>query len=196
MSILHTMLARLLLAAMLACGAGQAAAGPTYKVSIDTATLGSGPAFLGFYFIGLADAAAAKAIVSNLAGDLVGTPEVTGTVSGAAPGPLEFSNANGGSDWVQGITLGGVVSFDLSFIVQQGDVGTTFGWALFNDTSYLGADGDLGTVSLQHIAGQQTEYLLAVASPLADVTVVPEPGTAWLFLLAGLPLLAYVRRRA
>lgn len=196
MSILHTMLARLLLAAMLACGAGQAVAGPSYKVSIDTASLGSGPAFLGFYFIGLADAAAATAIVSNLAGDLVGTPDVTGSVSGAAPGPIEFSNANGGSDWVQAISLGGKFSFDLSFIVQHGDVGTTFGWALFNDASYLGANGDLGTVSVQPITGQATEYLLSVASPLADVTVVPEPGTAWLFLLAGLPLMAFARRRS
>jgi hypothetical protein len=196
MSILHTMLARLLLAAMLACGAGQAVAGPVYRVSIDTASLGSGPAFLGFYFMGLADAAPASAFVSKLTGDLLGTPDVTGTVTGAAPGTIRFSNANGGSDWVQAVTLGGLISFDLSFIVQQGDVGTTFGWALFNDTSYLGADGDLGTVSVQPVTGQAAEYLLTVASPLADVTVVPEPGTAWLFLLAALPLMAFVRRRA
>lgn len=196
MNNLQKLLARLLLAAMLACGAGQAAAGPLYKVSINTATLGSGPAYLGLYFMGLADATAATAIVTNLTGDLVGAPDVTGNIAGSAPGPIEFSNANGGSDWVQAVTLGGVFSFDVTFLVGPGDVGSTFGWALFNDSSYLGADGDLGTVSLQPVAGGNDQYTLAVASPLAEVQAVPEPGSAWLLLLAGLPMMAFVRRRA
>ena len=196
MSKLHNLLARLLLAAMLACGAGQAAAGPVYKVSIDTASLGSGPAFLGLYFMGLADAAPASAIVTSLAGSLVGAPDVTGSVDGTAPGPLVFSNANGGSDWVQAVTLGGMFSFDVTFQSGLGDAGSTFGWALFNDTSYLGADGDLGTVSLQPVRGGNDQYSLAVASPLVEVQAIPEPGSAWLFLLAGLPLMAMVRRRA
>jgi hypothetical protein len=196
MSKLQIILARLLLAAMLACGAGQAAAGPLYKVSIDTASLGTGPAFLGLYFIGLADATPATALVTNLAGELLGTPDVSGTVSGAAPGPLAFSNADGGSDWVQAVMLGGVYSFDVNLLVGQGDAGSTFGWALFNDTSYLGADGDLGTVSVQPVLGGNPQFVLASASPLVDVQVVAEPGSAWLLLLAGLPLLAFTRRRA
>lgn len=196
MNNLQKMLARLLLAAMLACGAGQAAAGPAYKVSIDTASLGTGPAFLGLYFMGLADAAPATAIVSKLAGNLVGAPDVTGTVSGTAPGPLLFSNANGGSDWVQAVALGGVFSFDVTFQVGGGDVGSTFGWALFDDSSYLGADGDLGSVAVQPVAGGNDRYQLSVAGPLVSVQAVPEPGTAWLFLLAGLPLIAVARRRA
>jgi len=196
MSKFQTMLARLLLAAMLACGAGQAAAGPTYKVSIDTAALGTGPAFLGLYFMGLADATAASAIVGNLAGDLVGAPQVNGMVAGSAPGPITFSNANGGSDWVQQVMLGGMFSFDVYFLVGQGDVGSTFGWALFDDTHYLGADGDLGTVSVQPAMGGNAQFELATSGQLAAVQVIPEPGTAWLFLLAALPLLAFARRRA
>lgn len=196
MSKFQTMLARLLLAAMLACGAGQAAAGPTYRVSIDTAALGTGPAFLGLYFMGLADATAASAIVGNLAGDLVGAPQVSGMVAGSAPGPISFSNANGGSDWVQQVMLGGMFSFDVYFLVGQGDVGSTFGWALFDDTHYLGADGDLGTVSVQPAMGGNAQFELATAGQLAAVQVIPEPGTAWLFLLAALPLLAFARRRA
>ena len=196
MSKFQTMLARLLLAAMLACGAGQAAAGPTYKVSIDTAALGTGPAFLGLYFMGLADATAASAIVGNLAGDLVGAPQVSGMVAGSAPGPISFSNANGGSEWVQQVMLGGLFSFDVYFLVGQGDVGSTFGWALFDGTHYLGADGDLGTVSVQPVMGGSAQFELATAGQLAAVQVIPEPGTAWLFLLAALPLLAFARRRA
>jgi hypothetical protein len=196
MTNLQTMLARLLLAAMLLCGAGQAAAVPTFKVSVDTASLGTGPAFLGLYFMGLADATPATAIVGNLAGNLTGTPDVTGTVTGSLPGSLAFSNAGGGSDWVHAVMLGGAFSFDVEFLVGQGDVGSTFGWALFNDTSYLGAAGDLGTVSVQPVPGALPQYALAVASPAVDVQMVPEPGTAWMMLLAGLPLLAFARRRA
>lgn len=196
MSKLHNMLARLLLAAMLAGGAGQALAGPTYTVRIDTATLGAGPAFLGMYFMGLADATAATATVSQLSGDLVGTPDVTGPITGSAPGPIAFSNAGGGGDWVQAVMLGGVFSFKLDFAVGSGDVGSTFGWALFNDSGYLGADGDLGTVSVQPDAGGNAGFTLATSGTLADVQVLPEPPTAWLFLLAGAPLLAFARRRA
>eukprot|EP01034_Spumella_vulgaris_P038448 gene38448-47474_t len=60
---------------------------------------------------------------------LTGAAGVTGTVDGALPGPLVFSNANGGSELVHAITLGGVFSFDLTFLMGSGDVGSTFGWA-------------------------------------------------------------------
>lgn len=127
MSNLKDFLARLMLAFSLLCGAGAATAGPIYSVRIDTATLGGGPAYLGLYFIGLADAAQASATVSNLAGALAGPADVTGAITGTLPGPLEFSNAGGGSELVQAITLGGVFSFDVTFMMGAGDVGTTFG---------------------------------------------------------------------
>lgn len=196
MNNLKDFLARLMLAVFLTCGAGAASAGPIYSVSIDTSTLGGGPAYLGFHFNGLGNAAEASATVSNLTGALAGVAELTGTVAGMLPGPLVFSNANGGSELVQGITLGGVFSFNLSFVLGAGDAGTTFGWALFNDTSYLGADGDLGSVSLQPGTAQGDVYLLANASALSSVQAVPEPATMWLMLLAGLPLLLAARRRA
>lgn len=196
MNNLKDLLARLLLAAFLACSAGAASAGPIYSVRIDTATLGSGPAYLGLYFMGLAGAAEASATVSNLSGALAGAPDVSGTVAGALPGPLVFSNANGGSELVQGITLGGVFSFDLSFVMSAGDIGTTFGWSLFNDASYLGADGDLGTVSLQPGAAPGQVYQLVNASALSTVQAVPEPSTAWLVLLALVPLALLAPRRA
>jgi len=196
MIILQNMLARLLLAAMFVCCAGQAAAGPLYKVSIDTGSLGSGTAFLGLYFVGLANATPATALVTNMAGNLLGAPGVSGTITGSAPGPIAFSNANGGSDWVQEVMLGGAFSFDVDLLVGQGDAGSTFGWALFDDASYLGADGDLGTVSVQPVLGGSPQFTLVTGSPLVDVQVIPEPGTAWLLLAAGLPLLVCSRRRA
>lgn len=191
---LKDLLARLMLAAFLLCSAGAASAGPMYSVRIDTATLGGGPAYLGLYFIGLADAAQASATVSNLTGALAGAADVTGTVDGALPGPLVFSNANGGSELVHGITLGGVFSFDLTFLMGAGDIGSTFGWALFNDTDYLGADGALGTVSIQPGAGPGGVYQLVNNSAISSVQAVPEPSTAWLVLLAGAALAVVVRR--
>ncbi|SFV11164.1 NF038129 family PEP-CTERM protein [Pseudoduganella namucuonensis] len=195
MNHLKDLLARLMLAVFLMSGAGAASAGPLYSVSIDTSTLGSGPAYLGLYFLGLANAAPATATVSNLAGALAGAPSVTGTVGGSLPGALVFGNANGGGELVQGITLGGVFSFNLSFTLGAGDAGTTFGWALFNDTSYLGADGDLGTMSLQPGAAPDEMFLLSNASSLSDVQVVPEPSTLSLMLLAGLVMAVGARRR-
>lgn len=195
MRYLQYLLARTILAVCLLSGAAPTLAGPLYSVSIDTATLGSGPAYLGLYFMGLADAAPATATVEHLTGALTGVASATGAVTGAAPGPLVFGNANGGGDWFQAVTLGGVLSFDVSFALEAGDVGTTFGWALFDDAGYLGADGDLGTISLQPGAGPGGVYLLANQSVLSHVSVVPEPSTVALMLLAGLGMAWTARRR-
>ena len=192
---LKNLLAKLLLAVLFMSGAGHALAGPTYSVSIDTSTLGSGPAYLGLYFAALDGAAQATATVDNLAGDFVGQAALTGPVTGLVPGPLVFGNADGGSELVQGITLGGMFSFDLSFILGTGDIGSTFAWALFNDVAYLGADGDLGSVSVQPGAAAGGVYLLADASTLGRVQVIPEPSTIALLLFAGFAMLVAARRR-
>jgi hypothetical protein len=192
---LKNLLAKLMLAVLLVSGGGQALAGPTFMVSIDTSTLGSGTAYLGLYFSGLAGAADATAFVNNLSGAFVGPAATTGSVSGVAPGPLAFSNQGGFSELVQGITLGGVFSFDLQFVMDVGNIGTTFGWALFNDTAYLGVDGDLGTVSLQPGLVGDARYVLANASALSQVQVIPEPSSIALMLLACCALAMSARRQ-
>jgi hypothetical protein len=188
-NVLKAWMARLLLAVLFACGAGQAAAGPVYTVSIDTSTLGGGPAYLGLYFMGLANAAPATATVQFLSGALDGPAALTGDVTGSVPGPFVFGNTNGGGDLVQGITLGGLLSFSVGFELGQpgqNDAGTTFGWALFNDVAYLGADGDLGTIALQPGAAPGGAYTVNNASALSSV--VPEPPGLALMLMAGLAL--------
>ena len=190
------LLAKLMLAVMLIGGGGQALAGPTFMVSIATSSLGTGSAYLGLYFSGLAGAVDATALVNNLSGDFIGAAMTTGAVTGVAPGPLAFSNQGGYSELVQGISLGGVFSFDLQFLASAaGDVGTTFGWALFNDTAYLGANGDLGTVSLNPGAVGNARWVLSNASTLSSVQVVPEPSTIALMLLACCALAMTSRRR-
>ncbi|MCS0580731.1 NF038129 family PEP-CTERM protein [Massilia pinisoli] len=194
-------LARLAIAAAMVGACAQAAATPIsmpyYHVDINTASLGTGPAFLDLYFLGLAGAPAATATVWNLSGALDGAPDLTGAVTGGTPGQFTFTNASGGGDLVQGIQLGGKFSFDVAFTMAPGDTGTTFGWALFDMVRYLGADGDLGDLFLQPNAPAGEQVLVAApASQLGKVTAVPEPSTASLMLAAVLALAALRRRGA
>ena len=189
------LLAKLLLAACILGGAGQAGAAQQYTVTIDTAALGGSPAYLGLYFLGLADAAPATATVTNLTGAFSGTPQLTGSVTGAPPGQLVFGNAGAGGELVMTVSLGGVLSFDVGFTVGAGDAGTTFGWSLFNDASYLGADGDLGTVSLQPGAAPGAVFAVNTASDLTRVTAVPEPSSVLLMVAGMLCLMVHARRR-
>jgi hypothetical protein len=185
-------IARLAIAAAIAGACAQAAATPLYHVDIDTTSLGTGPAFLDLYFLGLDGAPAATATVRNLSGALDGAPDLTGAVTGSTPGPFVFTNAAGGGDLVQGIQLGGRFGFDVGFTMAPGDTGTTFGWALFDAAHYLGADGDLGDLFLQPYAPAGEQVLVAApAGRLGAVTAVPEPSTAALMLAAMLALLAW-----
>jgi hypothetical protein len=108
-----------------------------------------------------------------------------------------FGNAAGGGDLLQPIQLGGKFSFDVSFTMAPGDIGTTFGWALFDATHYLGADGDLGNLFLQPFAPGGGKILVAAPSTrLGGVTTIPEPSTAALVLVAMLAMLAWHGREA
>nr|WP_315221554.1 NF038129 family PEP-CTERM protein [uncultured Duganella sp.] len=195
MNHMKELLVTLLLAVCMLGGAGQAGAAQRYTVTIDTATLGGGTAYLGLYFLGLADAAPATATVSNLAGAFSGAPQITGAVTGTPPGPLVFGNAGAGGELVMTVSLGGVLSFDVGFTLGAGDAGTTFGWSLFNDASYLGADGDLGTVSLQPGAAPGAVFAVNTASDLTRVTAVPEPSSVLLMVAGMLCLMVHARRR-
>lgn len=195
MNHMKDLLVKLLLAVCMLGGAGQAGAAQQYTVTIDTATLGGGTAYLGLYFLGLADAAPATATVSNLAGAFSGAPQITGAVTGMPPGPLVFGNAGAGGELVMTVSLGGVLSFDVGFTLGAGDAGTTFGWSLFNDASYLGADGDLGTVSLQPGAAPGAVFAVNIASDLTRVTAVPEPSSVLLMVAGMLCLMVHARRR-
>jgi hypothetical protein len=190
------LLANVALAVAMFGACGQAAATPIgYRVNIDTATLGTGPAFLDLYFAGLAGAPAATATVDHLTGALDGAADLFGTVTGSASGPFVFGNAGGGGELVQAIQLGGKFSFDVSFTMAPGNTGTTFGWALFDSTHYLGVDGDLGNLFLQPDAAPDSQVLIAApTTQLGGVTPIPEPSTAALMLAAMLALLAWRRQ--
>lgn len=187
--------ARLLVATWMFMSAGMAVAGPIYHVNIDTAALGGGPAYLGLSFLSLVDGTGASATVTNLIGDLVGSPTATGSVSGTAPGPIVFTNAGGGGELVQAITLGGSFSFDVTVALGGGVDGTTFSWAIFDDTHYLGIDGDLGSISLTPSAPQAGQVTFTPANEFSEVNAVPEPSSTALLLIAALCLMAMARRQ-
>jgi hypothetical protein len=191
-------LAHLTLAAATLAACGQASATPVYyHVDVNTAPLGTGPAWLDLYFLGLAGAADATATVRHLDGALDGAPDLLGSVTSGAPGTYVFSNAGGGSELVQAIQLGGKFGFDVSFTLAPGNTGTTFGWSLFDTTHYLGVDGDLGNFLLQPDAplGQQI-FMAAPPALLGGVTPVAEPSTAALMAVAVLAMLARRGRSA
>jgi hypothetical protein len=181
---------------LLALSLAAPACATVYHVDIDTAPLGSGSAFLGLSFLGLGCAAPATATVTGLTGAFTGVADTTGAVTGGAPGPLVFADTDGGGDWVQAVTLGGKFSFDVSFAYAAGNDGATFGWALFDAVQYLGADGDLGNLSVQPGAPANAQIVLAQAGALSEVTVIPEPSSLALVMLACVAMGAARRRGA
>lgn len=187
--------ARLLAATWMCLCAGAALAVPVHHVDIDTSTLGTGTAYLGFTFLSVGGATAATASVTNLAADLLGVPVATGAVTGGPPGALTFASDAGGGDWFQAIRLGGHVGFDVSFLFGDGSDGSTFGWSLFDDTHYLGVDGDLGSIALHPDAGPDGRLTVTPDNAFSAVRAVPEPSTLMLVALAGCAL-AGMRRRA
>jgi hypothetical protein len=192
---MRNLFSKLLLAICLLASSGFVAAGPIYRVDIDTSTLGGGPAYLGFSFLGLGGATPATAILNDLSGALLGTPVTNGSVTGSLPGPFVFSNAGGGADLVQAITLGGVLSFDLSFELGSGLDGTTFAWSLFNDTEYLGVNGDMGSIFLDPAAALGEQINFVTAGQFSNVAVIPEPSSIMLLLLAGWGMVTVRRAR-
>ena len=186
----HFLVHLALVASMIGAG-GQAAATPVYHVGIDTSSLGSGPAFLGLSFMGLAGGPAATATVTKLTGALDGPADLAGAVTAGPSGAFMFTNANGGGELVQAIQLGGAFGFDVSFLMDPGSTGMTFGWALFDATHYLGVDGDLGHFFLEPGAAITNQVVVDnAAGQLSVVTKIVEPSTGALVLVGMLALAA------
>jgi hypothetical protein len=188
--------ARLLAATWMCLCAGAALAVPVHHVDIDTSTLGTGTAYLGFSFLSVAGATPASASVTNLAGDLLGTPVATGSVTGGPPAALTFTSDAGGGDWFQAIQLGGHVGFDIGFLFGDGSDGSTFSWSLFDDTHYLGVDGDLGSIGLHPDLPLDERLTITPDNAFSAVRAVPEPSTLLLVALSGSVLVAVRRRPA
>lgn len=181
-----------LFALALACGAGAAVAGPTYQVTVNTAAFAGTNGYLDFTFNALGTAAPATAILSNLTGVLGPDVLTQGQVAGVPPGPVMFGNDLGFNELLQGVTFGGLFTFDLSFSAEDGIAGSLFGIALVNDSlsDYVGLPGNIVEILLQ--PGDAT--IVNAAGDFAGVNVVPEPSDI-LLMLTGLALAGWITRR-
>jgi hypothetical protein len=172
---LKNLFTRALLALMLVTGAGAAFAGPTYRVSFDTAPL-EGQGLLDFTFLGLGSSATASARLSNFYGDFGPGSMLEGDASGDVALGVLLGNSGAFNAFTQEVNLGGRFGFDVSF----GDVGafgdgTTLGVALYTPDfgSYLLVEGNLASFELL----PETAVGVSVGGEVVRLVEVPEPAT-------------------
>jgi hypothetical protein len=192
MANLKNLFTRALLALMLVTGAGAAAAGPIYRITIDTASL-EGEGLLDFAFLGLDSSAAATAMLSNFRGDFATGSALVGDASGDLDTGVLLGNSMAFNAFTQNVNFGGRFGFDVRFDAPGafGD-GTTLGVAAYTlgfGEILLGA-GNLVQFDLMPGAATMVSFDGAVVR----VTEVPEP--AALALMAfGLALMAWTARQ-
>ncbi len=197
-----------LLALALISAFGQAtAATHEFRVDIDTRSL-SGLGFLDLQFnAGQDQAADATATVANFQGNSDGsiTPEVIGSVSGALPSRVSFTNEGTYNDYFHAVQMGGKFAFKVSF---SGDyfntpsaVGSTFSLSMYAaDRSSLLGNGDSNSGSLLtfQLAPNGNGFgginATVFDNNLVQVTAVPEP-EQWALMAGGLMALGFVARR-
>lgn len=190
---LKNLFTRALLAFMLVTGAGAAAAGPIYHVTIDTTDL-SGTGFFDFVFSGNgATAGPATATLSNFSGPFV-SGMLYGDANGSVASTLVLGNVGGYAELFQMATLGGSFGFDLRFDVAPAGDSTTLGIALYNEAqdAYLGIEGNLAQFELVPggALGVSDDNAL---TRIGIVSEVPEPA-AMALLLIGLALMGSTLR--
>lgn len=195
-----TTLSRSLLALALAAASSLALAGPTYHVSIDTSTFGTGSAYLDLGLSDYGDSGPVTATLSHFVGDFGAFSELDGDSHGSvAPGDTVVLHTGSAAwnDLFQEIVLGGPIKFDVSF--DTGATGNTSSFAavLYNGdmSDFLGMPGSLVQIDLTPGAADTVSPNNDFAAVSADATAkVPEPSTL-LSMMTGLSLLGFGLRR-
>ncbi|MDM5179417.1 NF038129 family PEP-CTERM protein [Massilia sp. DJPM01] len=192
-----TFVKQALLAATLAFGIGNATAGPTYHVDIDTTNY-SGNGSMDFWLSSFTGASGAMATVSNFTGNLGAETFRFGSVGGALPASAKFDNSEDFSSVTHGVTLGEKFGFDVNFsgdFLTVPGFASTFSIAMYDALgNYLVQPNFLLEFSLNPPTIDDAASVSYTAARNVRVSV-PEPSDM-LLVMTGLGLVAFVRRRA
>jgi hypothetical protein len=174
----------------LLCGvfASSAWASPIYSIHINTSTLTGTDGAIYFQFApGLNSDLASVSIAPfsiDPPGALTGTPATDGGVTGSLTSlPLVIDNSGGLNDYLQFLTFGSTISFNVAFNLPAhlvGDAGSAFVFALtatdgITPLLTLDPSGNLGQISYE-LDGTFTATSLAAAATIGSA--VPEPAFA------------------
>lgn len=192
MSTTKALFLRAMLALAIAVGAPAAAAGPVYKVSLDTAAYAGATGYLDLGYNGPSSAGPAVARIENFVGDFFGDALLFDGAAGDVDTGVTITNLGGLNFFDKAVVFGKVLSFDLMLDPLAAADGMLFSVALFNEdfSAYLGAEGNLLEISL--LPGMPDGVTVAAGAGLT-VTAVPEPGD-WALVLTGLLLIGFTRR--
>jgi len=181
--------------------AAPAAADVTYSFSVDTSSISGTAGSLDFNFNpGPFTSQLALADIQNFStdGTLVGSPVVTGDVSGTLPSTVTLDNGSALNDYFQAFTFGSSLNFDVRLYgpaVNSPDgvstSGSAFAFSMFSDAAGTQpaltsdtTDGFAATLQV-NLNGSTTPANFSSQTSLAlSQTAVPEPG--------GLAVLAFV----
>jgi hypothetical protein len=197
---------RVMIAVSLSVAIHQATQASTLQVNINTTPLTGATGFLAFDFLGGSPAPNNFATILNFGtNSTLGAASSSGTVSGTlVPGPLVFNDSTFFNEWLQGVTFGSVISFQLSLSTNTipGGSPDAFSFFLLDSNSLPFATSDPSSANSLFqidINGQSltpnvftSDFASASVNP-AQATV-PEPSPSWLFCLVILVFVA-VRTR-
>jgi hypothetical protein len=132
-----------ILVALFSCSIMAPASPVTYDVTINTTSIAGTSGSLDFNFdpgLLVSQGASLQILNFSSSGTLVGSPSLTGDVSGSLPSTITFDNGTGYNDYFVGFTYGSILSFDVSLYgpaLSSPDgistSGSTFAFSMFAD---------------------------------------------------------------
>jgi hypothetical protein len=182
----------------------------TYQVTVDTSTLSGTTGYVDLQFNpGTIAAPGAQAALSSFGGPTLisNDPQTgaTGSVTGALPGPLVFSNTTQYNDFFQAVTFGTTTSFNVNFTgaftTASSGSNTTFSLSFYDATGtnpiFTTDPSGFGSILRMDLApgGGITTFNTAIIPSAVSVAAVPVPAAVVLFGSGLVGLLGWQRKR-